>query len=216
MLAYALRRVLVMIPSLAAISLLIFAVVELPPGDYVTNEMNELAAQGQAAGLARLEATRAAFALDRPFLERYAIWVGVWPGPAGFDGLLQGNWGWSFLYARPVADVLGDRVGLTALLSFATVLLVYLIALPVAVLTARRQYGVGDAVASGLSYLGLAVPSFLLALILLYYANRWFGLTVGGLMEPRFENQPWTPKSSARSSRISSCPRWSSRWARRA
>lgn len=189
---YALRRILAMIPALLASSFLIFAIVELPPGDYLSNELQELQSQGEGAGAARVLFLRQEFSFDRPFLERYAIWAGLWPGPNGFDGLLQGEWGWSFLYNKPVADVLGDRIGLTALLNIATVFLVYLIAFPVGLLSARRPGGVIDHSAAGLSYLGLAVPSFLLALVLLTSAHAWFGLTIGGLMDPAYEDAPWT------------------------
>lgn len=190
--AYALRRLLAMIPALLAVSLLIFTVVELPPGDYLSNELQELQSQGEGAGKGRIEFLRTEFGFDRPFLERYAMWVGLWPGPHGFDGLLQGEWGWSFQYNRPVGEVLGDRIGLTALLNLATVLLVYLIAFPAGLLSARRPGGVIDTTTAGLSYLGLAVPSFLLALILLTFAHAWFGLTIGGLMDPQYEDAPWT------------------------
>lgn len=192
MLGYALRRLAAMIPTLLAVSFLIFAVVELPPGDYLSNQMQELQSQGEGAGAARLAFLRQEFAYDRPFLERYAIWVGLWPGPHGFDGLLQGEWGWSFLYSKPVDEVLGERVGLTALLNLATVFVVYLIAFPVGLLAARRPGGVVDIGASTLSYIGLAVPSFLLALILLSFAHAWFGMTIGGLMSPAYDGQPWS------------------------
>ena len=192
MLGYALRRLAAMIPTLLAVSFLIFAVVELPPGDYLSNQMQELQSQGEGAGAARLAFLRQEFAYDRPFLERYAIWVGLLPGPHGFDGLLQGEWGWSFLYSKPVDEVLGERVGLTALLNLATVFVVYLIAFPVGLLAARRPGGVVDIGASTLSYIGLAVPSFLLALILLSFAHAWFGMTIGGLMSPAYDGQPWS------------------------
>lgn len=179
-----------MIPALLASSFLIFAVVELPPGDYLSNEIQELKSQGEGAGAARLEFLRSEFSFDRPFLERYGIWVGLWPGPHGFEGLLQGEWGWSFQKSKPVADVLGDRIGMTALLNLATVLIVYLIAFPIGLLSARRPYGVIDWTATALAYLGLALPSFLLALVLLTSAQAWFGLSIGGLVDPIYEHQP--------------------------
>lgn len=189
---YALWRVLSMVPALFAVSLLIFAVVELPPGDYLSNELQELQSQGEGAGAARIEFLRQEFSFDEPFLTRYAIWVGIWPGPNGFDGLLQGEWGWSFQKSKPVAEVLGDRIGLTALLNLATVFVVYLIAFPIGLLAARRPGGIVDTASAMLSYLGLAIPSFLLALLLLTSAHAWFGMTIGGLMDPRFENEPWS------------------------
>lgn len=192
MLRYAFWRILAMVPTLFAASFLIFVVVELPPGDYLSNELQELRSQGESAGAARIEFLRAEFSFDRPFLERYAVWVGIWPGPHGFDGLLQGEWGWSFQKSKPVAEVLGESIGLTALLNFSTVLLVYLIAFPIGLVSARRPGGVVDTSATLLAYLGLAIPSFLLALVLLVTANQWFGMTIGGLMDPVYLEQPWS------------------------
>lgn len=189
---YAFWRILVIIPALVASSLLIFAVVELPPGDYLSNEIQELQSQGAATAAARLQFLRTEFSFDKPFIERYAIWAGFWPGPHGFDGLLQGEWGWSFQKSRPVADVLGDRIGLTAMLNIATVFVVYLIAFPIGLLSARRPNGVIDSTATALSYFGLAIPSFLLALVLLVFAQAWFGLAIGGLMDPQYEGAPFS------------------------
>jgi len=197
MLRYTVWRLLAIIPALLAASLLIFAVVELPPGDYLSNEMQELVAQGEGAGAARIAFLRDEFSFDEPFLARYAIWAGLMPGPHGFDGLLQGNWGWSFLYNKPVGDVLGDRIGLTALLNVATVFLVYLIAFPIGLISARRPGGLFDTSATTLSYLGLAIPSFLLALVLLVTGQAWFGLSIGGLMDPRFEDAPMSGEKLA-------------------
>lgn len=192
MLRYIALRIALMVPALLAISVIVFALIELPPGDYLSNEMTELAARGETASLARLQFLRDEFSLDAPLIERYAIWLGVMPGSGGFNGLLQGNWGWSFEYGKPVSDVIGDRLGLTIALNFATILFVYAIAFPIGVYSATRQYSWGDYGFTVLGYLGLAVPNFLLGLILLYYANLWFGLSVGGLMAPEFIDQPWS------------------------
>ncbi len=192
MLRYAIKRILAMIPALMAISLLLFAVVELPPGDYLSNQIEELKSQGEGAAAERARFLQQEFSFDRPFLERYAIWAGLMPGPHGFSGLLQGEWGWSFVYSKPVSEVLGERIGLTALLNIATVFLVYLIAFPVGLLAARRPGGVTDSLSAALSYLGLAIPSFLLALVLLSFAHQWFGLTIGGLMSPSYRDAPWS------------------------
>ncbi|HAM48042.1 MAG TPA: ABC transporter permease [Alphaproteobacteria bacterium] len=192
MLRYVIRRLLLAVPTLIAISLLIFFIIQLPPGDYLSNQIDELRAQGEEASLAKVEFLRAQFGFDRPFIEQYAVWVGIWPGPDGLNGLLQGNWGWSFEYDQPVAVVLGDSLGLTLLLNFATVLFIYLVAFPIGVYSATRQYSIGDYGFTLLGYLGLATPNFLLGLILLYYANLWFGLSIGGLMAPEYMDAPWS------------------------
>lgn len=179
-----------MIPTLAAISLLIFFIIELPEGDYVSNQISMLRSSGETASIGRLEFLRREFALDRPFLERYGVWIGLWPGPNGFEGLLQGNWGWSFEYDEPVGEVVGPTLPLTITLNLATVLFVYCVAFPIGIYSATHQYSVGDYTFTLLGYLGLATPNFLLALVLMYLANNWFGLTVGGIMQEQYIGQP--------------------------
>ncbi|WP_310619561.1 ABC transporter permease [Flexibacterium corallicola] len=190
-LAYMIRRILIMFPTLLVISLLTFFIIELPEGDYITNEINMLRATGEEASIAKLEFLRTEFALDRPFFERFGIWVGMWPGPNGFDGLLQGNWGWSFEYDQPVELVVGPTVMLTIVLNAATIVFVYIVAFPIGIYSATRQYSWGDYGFTFLGYIGLATPNFLLGLVLMYFANAWFDVSIGGLMDPSFENQPW-------------------------
>ncbi|HEY7385893.1 MAG TPA: ABC transporter permease, partial [Beijerinckiaceae bacterium] len=124
--------------------------------------------------------------------EQYLVWIGVWPGPNGFSGLLQGDWGWSFEFDKPVHEVVGDALWLTLLVNLAVVVFVHLVSIPIAIYSATRQYSVGDYFATFLGYLGLATPNFLLALILLYYMNRWFGVSIGGLYDTQYAGQPWT------------------------
>ncbi|WP_026381641.1 ABC transporter permease [Afifella pfennigii] len=192
MLRYTLRRLLGMVPTLLVISFLIFLIIELPPGDYLTNQIAALRAAGEAASADKIAFLRTEFALDRPFLERYLIWIGLWPGPAGFSGLLQGNWGWSFEYNQPVQTVIGPALPLTIILNFATILFVYAVSLPIGVYSAMRQYSFGDYFFTFIGYIGLATPNFLLGLILLYYFNVWFGMSIGGLMDPQYVDQPWS------------------------
>ncbi len=192
MLRYLVQRLLVMVPTLLVISLLTFVIIQLPPGDYLSNQIAELKARGEEAGLAKLEFLRQEFALDRPWLEQYAIWIGVWPGPNGFNGLLQGNWGWSFEHQRPVSEVVGDGLLLTIVLNAAVVFFVYVVSFPIGIYSATRQYSIGDYGFTLIGYIGLATPNFLLGLALLYFANRWFGISVGGLMDPRYIGAPWT------------------------
>lgn len=190
MLVYILRRLAGMVPTLLIISFLIFFIIELPPGDYLSNQIEQLRTQGESASIAKLEFLRREFALDRPFLERYAVWLGAWPGPNGFDGLLQGNFGWSFEYSKPVNDVVSGTLLLTVVLNFATILFVYLVSFPIGIYSATRQYSWGDYGFTFLGYIGLATPNFLLGLILLFLMNEWFGVSIGGLMAPQFVGQP--------------------------
>lgn len=192
MLTYTLQRIFLMVPTLIAISVLIFMIIQLPPGDYLSNQIAELRAQGETASLDQIAFLRAQYGLDRPLIEQYAVWIGAWPGPDGFSGLLQGNWGWSFEYEQPVRAVIGDALPLTIILNVATVLFIYAVAFPIGVFAAMRPYGIGDYGFTFLGYIGLATPNFLLALILLYYANKWFGLSIGGLMDPAYLDEPWS------------------------
>ncbi|UOM34266.1 ABC transporter permease [Acuticoccus sp. I52.16.1] len=190
MLAYLLRRLAGMIPTLLIISVLIFFIIELPPGDYLSNQIEQLRAQGESASIAQLEFLRKEFALDAPFWERYGVWIGLWPGPSGFDGILQGNYGWSFEYSKPVDQVVSGTLLLTVILNFATVLFVYIVSFPIGIYSATRQYSWGDYGFTFLGYIGLATPNFLLGLILLFFMNEWFGVSIGGLMAPQFVGKP--------------------------
>ena len=107
-------------------------------------------------------------------------------------GLIQGDWGWSFEYQLPVGEVVGSALALTMVVNLATVLFIHIVAIPIAIYSATHRGSVGEHVATFLGYIGVAVPSFLLALALLFYLNRWFGISVGGMMDPRFQGEPWS------------------------
>ncbi len=190
MLTYLVQRILIMIPTLLVISAFTFIIIQLPPGDYLSNQMAELKAQGDTAALEKIAFLRQEFGLDRPMLEQYAIWLGVWPGNDGFAGILQGYFGWSFEFQRPVDEVVGDRLLFTFLLNFTTMLFVYAVSFPIGIYTAVRQYSIGDHAMTLIGYLGLATPNFLLALILLFFAKTYFGVSIGGLMDDQYDGQP--------------------------
>src|SRR5215210_6309448 len=192
MIKFLFRRMLTMAMTLLIISALVFFIIKLPPGDFLTNQIAELRAQGEAASAAKAEFLIQQYGLDRPVWEQYLVWIGVWPGPNGFSGLLQGDWGWSFEFDKPVDEVVGDALWLTLLVNFAVVIFVHLVSIPIAIYSATRQYSIGDYVATFIGYIGLATPSFLLALILLFYSNRWFGISIGGLYDPVFAGEAWT------------------------
>jgi peptide/nickel transport system permease protein len=192
MIVFLARRAVTMAVTLAIISALVFFIIKLPPGDFLTNQIAELKAQGEAASAAKAQFLIKQYGLDRPAWEQYLVWIGVWPGPNGFSGLLQGDWGWSFEYDKPVRDVVGDALWLTLVVNLATVLFVHVVAIPIAIYSATRQYSAGDYVATFIGYIGLATPNFLLALVMLYYLNHWFGISIGGLYDPHLANQPWS------------------------
>ena len=187
---YAAYRFITMLLTLIVVSVLVFIIINLPPGDYLSNQIAELRATGQAEGVAKAEFLRKEYALDRPLWQQYLIWVGFIPGPQGFSGLIQGNFGWSFEFDQPVAEIVGDALWLTVLVNLAAVLFVYLVALPLGVIAAAKSETWVDYTAAFVGYIGLATPNFLLALILFYYGHKYFGLPIGGLMDPVYEGEP--------------------------
>ena len=181
MFRYLVRRTLVMIPTLLVISALVFIIIQLPEGDYLTSYITELEAQGEKVSAEKIQFLREQYGLDDPPLERYFSWL--W-------GMLRGDFGYSFEYNLPVSQVVGDRLFLSFLLSFATILFTWVVAFPIGVYSATHQYSWGDHSLTLIGFLGLATPNFLLALVLLYFANVVFGTSVGGLMDPEYLNQP--------------------------
>jgi peptide/nickel transport system permease protein len=180
MLAYILRRVVIMIPTLIMISALIFTIIEAPPGNYFDTYIAELEAQGEAADLKEIAELREEYGFDKPPIGRYFAWV---------KGLLQGDMGYSFEYEKPVNEVVGSRMWMTLLVSFVSILFTWVFAFPIGIYSATHQYSWGDYGLTFFGLLGLATPNFLLALIFMYFANIWFGVSIGGLMDPEFKNQ---------------------------
>jgi peptide/nickel transport system permease protein len=183
MLGYLVHRILIMIPTLIAISVVIFTIINLPPGDYFSTYIAELQSSGEAADLAKIHFLQVQYGFDRPLWEQYLYWVA---------GLLQGDMGYSFAYNLPVNEVVGDRLLMTFLVSFTTIIFTYVVAFPIGVYSATHQYSWSDHGLTLLGFLGLAIPSFLLALVLVYLANVYFGISIGGLMDPQYVDRPWT------------------------
>lgn len=181
LLSYIFKRILVMIPTLLVTSILIFTVINLPEGDYFETMVAEMQAQGEKADMSRVEFLKKEYGFDKPPVERYLWWVA---------GLLQGDMGYSFEYQLPVRDIVGDRLLLTMVVSFFTIIFTWIVAFPIGIYSATHQYSWGDYGLTFVGLLGLAVPHFLLALIFLYFANIWFGISIGGLVDPQYLNQP--------------------------
>src|SRR5208282_3087934 len=175
--------ILIMIPTLIAISVVIFTIINLPEGNYFTTYIAELQESGEPADLAKIHFLEEEYGFDRPLWEQYLYWAG---------GLLQGDLGYSFSYNLPVAKVVGDRLFLTFLVSFTTIVFTYIVAFPIGVYSATHQYSMTDYLLTFLGFLGLATPSFLLALVLIYLAHVYLGISVGGLMDPVYLDKPWS------------------------
>ncbi len=190
MILFLLRRFATMLVTLGAISVLIFAIINLPEGNYLSNQIAEMRATGEEAGVAKAEALMAEYALDKPIWQQYLIWVGLAPGFNGFSGLLQGDLGWSFDLDQPVAEVVGETAMLTVAVNMSALLFVYFVALPLGTIAAVRANSWIDYLSSFVGYIGLATPNFLLALILLYYGTQYFDIPIGGLMAREYEGEP--------------------------
>ena len=183
MLRYLFRRVLTMIPLLLIVSIAAFVIIQLPPGDYLTTYIASLQASGEEVSLERVERLRAEYGLDQPMYVQYVKWVG---------GILQGDLGRSFIYNRPVTELIWDRLGWTVLIVALSLVLSWAIAIPVGIYSAVKQYGVADYSVTFLGFIGMAAPPFLLALLVMMLASRWFGMSIGGLFSPRYVAEPWS------------------------
>jgi peptide/nickel transport system permease protein len=180
---YIMRRVLIMIPTLIVISAVIFTIIKLPPGDYLSSYIDTLRQSHEAVDEQKIAFLRAQFHLDEPAWRQYLYWI---------SGLIRGDLGYSALYDLPVSQVVGDKLLLTFIVSFATIVFTWVVAFPIGVYSATHQYSFSDYGLTFLGFLGLATPNFLLALVLLYFANVKFGISIGGLMDPQYLDKPWT------------------------
>ena len=183
MLQYIIRRIIYLIPTIIAISLISFIIIELPPGDYLSSMLANMQAQGENVDEMVLEAFKRQYGLDQPSYIRYLKWV--WQS-------LHGNFGQSFEWKVPVSQVIGDRLTLTIVISLAALLFTWVVALPVGIYSATHQYTIADYVFSLISFIGRGVPEFMVALVLLWFAFSRFGVNLGGLFSDRFVDLPWS------------------------
>src|SRR5690606_10010288 len=183
MFALIVQRLFLMIPTLLIVSVLSFAIIQLPPGDFLTSYIAALEETGQQDDQEQIQQLRSRYHLDRPFIVQYLAWIG---------GILHGDLGVSFEWNRPVKDLIGERLFLTAVISFCTLLFTWAIAIPVGILSAVKQYSWFDYAFSLIGFIGLAIPNFLLALIFMYIGHAFFDISPGGLLSPEFENQPFS------------------------
>jgi len=184
MLRYVIHRGLRSIPQLLLVSVVAFIIIELPVGDFVSLYFDRLRRSGMEIPEEVEQRFRVQWGLDRPLPVRYLYWLR--------NVVLRANFGYSFLYMRPVGEVILDRMPLTFALAFGSLLFTWAVGIPIGVLAAIRQYSLADYALTTLSYIGMSVPPFLLALILLYVLGVKLGIKVGGLFSPQFAVQPWT------------------------
>ncbi len=172
-----------MIPTLILISILVFVVIQLPPGDFLTSYIAQLQQSGESVDLETIAALKARYGLDKPLWQQYFVWI--W-------NMLHGDFGRSLLWNRPVKELIGERLVLTFVVSFCTVIFIWVVSFIIGVYVATHQYSFGDYVAAILGYLGLATPNFMLALIILWFAYAYFGQNLSGLFSPEYLEAPWS------------------------
>jgi peptide/nickel transport system permease protein len=182
MLNYATRRAGQMLVTVFLISIIAFGIIQLPPGDFVNSYLATLSG-GNIITPDAIAALRAQFGLDENIIVQYWRWL---------TNLLQGNMGISFQYQRTVLDLLGERLPLTLAITIPTAIFVYLLAIPIGIYSAVRQYSPLDYMFSFVGFVGLAIPNFLIAIIAIYISYRYFGGSVGGLFSPEYEFAPWS------------------------
>jgi peptide/nickel transport system permease protein len=183
MLTYIARRIVLAIFTVWAVSVLAFVIIQLPPGDYITSYIAQMAATGSIVSEQEAENLRIQYGLDQPMYVQYLKWMTM---------ILQGNFGQSMEWRRPVVEVIGDRLWLTMIVSFAALFLTWVLALPIGIYSAVRQYSLGDYTFTLIGFIGLAVPNFLLALVILYIGFVFFDAHIGGLFSVEYQDAPWS------------------------
>jgi peptide/nickel transport system permease protein len=183
MVGYLAKRLLYTAVLLLAASVVAFLIIQLPPGDYLTSYIAQLRAQGETVDEARIEGLRRQYGLDRPVYAQYWLWI---------SGVPRGDFGFSFDWNRPVRELIGERIGYSVGLSLTALLITYAIAIPIGIYSATHQYSAGDYVFTVLGFIGLAAPHFMVALIFMFAAFRYLGISPGGLFSPQYLDQPWS------------------------
>jgi peptide/nickel transport system permease protein len=183
MLAYIVRRLFWFIPTLAAVSLVSFAIIQLPPGDFVTSLQAQMVADGDVdQGV--LDDLRVRYGLDQPFLVQYWRWISAI--------VLRGDLGYSFEFRTAVSDLIGHYMLMTIVVTLLTLVMTWIIAIPIGIYSAVKPYSALDTIATFFGFIGKATPNFMLALILMWVAFSWWGMDVTGLFSPEYANAPWS------------------------
>jgi peptide/nickel transport system permease protein len=173
-----------MIPTLFGISLIAFLIIQLPPGDYLTSMVSQMESSGLTIDPDQIAQLREQYGFDQPIYVQYGKWI--------YGIVSHGDFGQSFQWRQPVSALIWDRIGTTLMISVAALLFVWAVALPIGIYSAVRRYSAGDHVFTFFGFIGLAVPNFILALVLMYASYRLFGQSVGGLFSPQYQDAGWT------------------------
>lgn len=182
MLGYIIRRLLLAIVTVWAITVVSFVIIQLPPGDYITSYIASMSASGSLVSEGEANALRAQYGLDQPIYVQYMKWMGL---------ILRGNFGMAMEWNRPVLDVIGDRMMMTVVISLAALIFTWVLALPIGIYAAVNRYSFGDYFSTFVGFVGLAVPGFMLALIVMYVGFKYFGANIGGLFSAEYADAPW-------------------------
>lgn len=180
---YIIRRILYMIPTIIVISIISFVVIQLPPGDFLTSYIASMEASGVKVSNERIQSLERRYGINKPFSYKYFKWVG---------GMFKGDFGMSWNWDKPVINLVMERLPLTIVLSLATLLFTYLVAIPVGIISAVKQYTVIDYISTTFGFIGLAIPNFLLALVIMFVFYEYFDVTIGGLFANQFKDAPWS------------------------
>ena len=184
MLKFVIRRLLLIIPTMIAVSVISFIVIQLPPGDFLTSKVSQLMMQGQTIEPEMLAALQQRYGLGDPILVQYWKWI------SGI--ILRGDFGQSFNWTIAVSELIWTRLGMTVIISFSSLIFLWVVAFPIGIYSAVKKYSPGDYIATFFGFIGVAIPDFLLALVLMYMSFKFFGVSVGGLFSPEYVEAPWT------------------------
>jgi peptide/nickel transport system permease protein len=183
MVNYIIRRLLYAVVMLVLVSFASFVLINLPPTDFLQQKLVQLEARGDPSARGQIETYRKRYNLDKPFMWQYSNWA---------VNFLKGDFGESFEYERPVKSMLGERVTMTIILGVATLIVVWLLAIPLGVYSAVKQYSLGDQIITTASFVGLGMPGFLLALLILYFAITKLNIEATGLFSQQYADAPWS------------------------
>ena len=183
MLQYIIKRLLILPFLLFIFSIIAFILIQAPPGDFLTSYIAELATSGSSIERAQIDALRALYGLDQPLYIQYFKWIGR---------LLTGDLGFSLDWQKPISELIGERLALTLALGVGTFIFTWLVAIPIGILSATRQYSFFDYFFTVFNYIGVATPTFMTALVLMWIAFKYYGLSVTGLFSPEYIDAVWS------------------------